>query len=107
MPWIETQSLGHYQKWHLQPVDSFRVYPGRVALHFVQELPTKGLQESDMEDLRDRAHAILENYLIQHDDFYKALRPEAVLTQASAPPGALPALLADLTSPSKKAPNTS
>ncbi|MEZ4776038.1 MAG: lysophospholipid acyltransferase family protein [Bacteroidia bacterium] len=56
----------------LQPVGTFRVYPGRVSLHFLDPIPVTGLTENDVESLKKQVYDLMEKYILANDSWFIA-----------------------------------
>ncbi|MCB0843435.1 MAG: 1-acyl-sn-glycerol-3-phosphate acyltransferase [Bacteroidetes bacterium] len=55
----------------LQPVDTFRVYPGTVSLHFLDPISTEEMTEEDIEPLKKRVYDIMERFIQENDKFFR------------------------------------
>ena len=58
----------------LQPVDTFRVYPGTVSLNFLDLVETKGMTEEDVPALKKKVYDIMEAYILENDEDFKDYR---------------------------------
>lgn len=54
----------------LQPVGTFWVSPGRVALHFLDPVPVTGLTEADVDHLKTQVYDLMEKYILANDDWF-------------------------------------
>ena len=48
--------------------------PGTIHIHYLPPIPTQGLTLADMDTLRQKCFDTMRDYLVQHDDYYVALR---------------------------------
>jgi 1-acyl-sn-glycerol-3-phosphate acyltransferase len=56
---------------HLQPVDSNRVYPGRITMRFLDPISTVGMTEADTEALKTKTRSMIDEVLRKEDVLYK------------------------------------
>lgn len=56
---------------HLQPVDSYLIYPGRVTMRFLDPVSTVGMTEADTESLKARVRGMIDEVLRKEDVLFK------------------------------------
>lgn len=56
---------------HLQPVESFRLYPGKITLKYLPPIPTVGLTDADTEDLKQQVFEAIKATLLAEDAYWK------------------------------------
>lgn len=56
---------------HLQPVESFRLYPGKVTLKYLPPIPTIGLTDADVDALKEKTANMIKAVLLEEDEYWK------------------------------------
>jgi len=58
----------------LYPNDTWLMNPANLECHFLKPVPTEGLTEKNVQDLKERIFRLMEDYIIQHDERFVHLR---------------------------------
>lgn len=61
----------------LQPVGTFRIYPGKVSVHFLDPIETKGMTNADLESLKKKVHSLMGSFILKNDDYFQANLPSS------------------------------
>ena len=56
---------------HLQPVNSYLVFPGRVIMRFLDPISTMGMTEDDTETLKNRVREMISDVLRREDVLFR------------------------------------
>ncbi|MEL6671378.1 MAG: lysophospholipid acyltransferase family protein [Bacteroidota bacterium] len=65
-----------YNHRHLQPIDTYRLYPGEAHLVMLDPIPTEGMTEADIPVLSQRVYQLLEEKLLAWDETLNPLARE-------------------------------
>ena len=57
----------------LQPVGTFLVSPGKISLNFLDPIPTKGMELTDVEKLKQMVFDRMQKFILENDIFFKDL----------------------------------
>ncbi|MBW2700162.1 MAG: 1-acyl-sn-glycerol-3-phosphate acyltransferase [Deltaproteobacteria bacterium] len=61
----------------LQPVDSLKMYPGKVSMNFLEPIPTQGMDSSHVEKLKQKVYAVMEKFILENDKMFRPKSPQA------------------------------
>jgi 1-acyl-sn-glycerol-3-phosphate acyltransferase len=61
----------------LQPVKTFWLRPGRIAVRFLEPIPTAGMGEGDSDRLREQVYGLMESTLLRDDRFFQRQQRKA------------------------------
>ncbi len=56
----------------LQPVDSVKIYPGRVSINFLDPIPTQGMDSSQVAELKQTVFDLMEQFIRDNDKMFRS-----------------------------------